>query len=70
MIAVSSIPCRYELRFLPLVPHGEALCFPCDAAGRVDMDGLSDADRLEYLYARAVMGRELARPAVRLSVGY
>lgn len=69
MIAKSSIPCRYELRFLPLAPHSEALCFPCDAQGHVDMDGLSDFDRREYLYARAVMGRELAMPAVGLSVG-
>lgn len=60
-------PCRYELRFQPLVPEGEAFAFPCDAEGHVDLDGLSDRDRGEYLYARAVIGREVAMPAVRQS---
>ena len=69
MIALSLNPCRYELRFQPLAPEGEAFCFPCDARGQVDMDGLSDSDRCEYLYARAMMGRELSPPAVRLNGG-
>jgi hypothetical protein len=60
-------PCRYELRFQPLVPEGEVFAFPCDAEGHVDLDGLSDRDRGEYLYARAVIGREVTMPAVRQS---
>ena len=39
----------------------------CDAAGRVDMDSLSERTRLNYLYARAMIGVEVAWPDVRLS---
>ena len=63
-------PCSYELRFQPLAPDGEVFAFPCDAEGHVDMDGLSERDRREYLYARAVMGREVAMPAVRIRGGH
>ena len=38
--------------------------FPCDAQGRVDMDGLSERARANYLFARAMVGRELAQPSV------
>lgn len=69
MIAASARPCCYELRFQPLAPEGESFTFPCDASGHVDMDGLSDNDRREYLYARAMMGRELTPPAVRVTGG-
>jgi hypothetical protein len=55
----------YELRFQSLFDEGRAYAFPCDALGRVDMDALSDRARQNYLYARAVIGREVAMPAVR-----
>ena len=55
----------YELRFQNLFDSGRGYAFPCDPAGRVDMDKLSDRARLNYLYARAMVGRELAVPAVR-----
>lgn len=55
----------YELRFQNLFDSGRGFAFPCDPAGRVDMDMLSDRARLNYLYARAMVGRELAVPAVR-----
>ena len=55
----------YELRFQSLFDEGRAYAFPCDAAGHVDMDALSERARQNYLYARAVIGRELAMPAVR-----
>jgi hypothetical protein len=58
---------RYEIRFQSLFNEGRALTFPCDAHGRVDMDLLSDRARNNYLYARAVVGREFATPAVLLS---
>jgi hypothetical protein len=58
---------RYEIRFQSLFKEGRALTFPCDAHGRVDMDLLSDRARNNYLYARAVVGREFATPAVLLS---
>ncbi len=58
---------RYELRFRSLFDDGRAYAFPCDAAGRVDMDGLSERARHNYLYARTVIGREVAMPAVQPS---
>jgi hypothetical protein len=41
------------------------LSFPCDEQGHVAMDSLSDRARENYLYARAVIGREYAYPLVR-----
>jgi hypothetical protein len=58
---------RYELRFRSLFNEGRALAFPCDAVGHVELDHLSDRARNNYLYARAVVGREFAAPAVQLS---
>jgi hypothetical protein len=58
---------HYELRFQSLFDAGRAYAFPCDAAGHVDMDSLSDTARESYLYARAVVGRELSVPAVKVS---
>jgi len=55
-------PC--ELRFDSLFNPGRGLVFPCDSAGRVELDALSDAARCNYLYARAVVGREFAVPVV------
>lgn len=54
----------YELRFQSLFQPGRGLCFPCDAQGRVDLDALSERARENYLYARAVVGREYAVPLV------
>jgi hypothetical protein len=54
----------YQLRFESLFHPGRGLAFPCDARGRVELDALSDAARENYLYARAVVGREFALPAV------
>lgn len=54
----------FELRFESLFRPGHALAFPCDASGRVELDGLSDPARRNYLYARAVVGREFFNPAV------
>ena len=56
--------CTYEVRFQSLFHEGRALCFPCDAQGHVSLDSLSDRARDNYLYARAVVGREFAQPAV------
>lgn len=55
---------RYEIRFESLFDPGRALTFPCDAHGRVAMDALSEHARENYLYARAVVGREFAAPVV------
>ena len=58
-------PPGYEIRFQSLFDAGRALSFPCDAQGRVQMDDLSERARNNYLYARAVIGREFAAPAVQ-----
>nr|WP_297357233.1 hypothetical protein [uncultured Caldimonas sp.] len=55
---------RFELRFQSLFHQGRALAFPCDEEGHVHLDSLSDRARQNYLYARAVIGREYAVPAV------
>lgn len=57
--------CEYEIRFQSLFHEGRALCFPCDEQGQVALDSLSDRARDNYLYARAVVGREYAYPCVR-----
>jgi hypothetical protein len=55
----------YELHFESLADPCQACDFPCDAHGRVDMDGLGDVALRHYLYARAVIGRVYRFPAVR-----
>jgi hypothetical protein len=57
---------RYELWFPSLFDEGRGFSFPCDAAGRVDLDTLGERARNNYLYARAVVGRDYASPAVRV----
>jgi hypothetical protein len=58
-------PPAFMLRFDPLFGVGPALSFPCDAAGRVDLDSLAERARSNYFYARAVIGRQFAMPAVQ-----
>ncbi len=56
---------QFELRFESLFDRGRGYAFPCDAAGFVDLNQLSDRARTNYLFARAVVGRDLTEPAVR-----
>lgn len=58
-------PTYYEMRFRSLFHEGRAYAFPCDAAGHVDIDSLSDSARNSYFYARTVIGRELSMPTVQ-----
>mgnify|MGYP003587596590 CR=1 FL=1 len=60
----------YELQFHSLFATQRAFAFPCDAVGRVDMDSLSQPMLSNYLYARAMMGRELSWPEVRLRLSH
>jgi len=53
-----------QLRFESLFHEGRALAFPCDDRGQVALDALSERARRNYLYARAVVGREYAQPRV------
>jgi hypothetical protein len=62
-LAAASIPC-YELRFESLFDPGRGLTFPCDALGSVALDNLSEKARNNYIYVRAVVGREFATPCV------
>jgi hypothetical protein len=51
---------RIELRFLPRSGQGRGLAFPCNAAGHVEIDGLSENERIDYFFARALRGREFS----------
>ena len=55
----------FELRFQSLVRGGRVLAFPCDPQGRVDLNAVSDRMRNDYLFARAMVGREYAVPVVQ-----
>lgn len=55
---------RFQLRFRSLFDPGRGFSFPCDRTGYVDLDALSEPVRNNYLYARAMVGRELAQPGV------
>lgn len=55
----------FELRFQSLFNEGRGLAFPCDAAGQVDLDRLSDRGRSNYLYARTLVGRDFTTPTLR-----
>ena len=65
LAATLSEVAAYELRFMSLFTEGRGLTFPCDAAGRVDLDGLSDRARQHYWYARKAVGREYRFPTVQ-----
>lgn len=58
----------YQLRFASLFHSGRGYAFPCDDKGRVDLDTMSERARNNYFYARAMIGKELAVPAVEPAV--
>jgi hypothetical protein len=58
---------QFELCFQSLFDSGRGFAFPCDPKGLVNLDQLSDRARNNYLYARAMVGRELSVPAVQRS---
>lgn len=57
-------PLLFEVHFAEFHRAGRGYCFPCDGLGRVDINALSDRARNNYLYARAMVGREIATPQV------
>ena len=61
-------PDSFILLFRSLLRNGQAFAFACDPQGSVDMDGMSERTRNNYLYARAMIGRELALPSVHRHV--
>jgi hypothetical protein len=58
---------QFQLRFRSLFDSGRGFAFPCDPQGQVDLDHLSEHARNNYFDARAMVGRELAVPAVEVS---
>ncbi|WP_395703301.1 hypothetical protein [Aquabacterium sp.] len=57
---------HYALRFAATQAGGLEYVFPCDEGGHVDLNALTEHDKVEYLFARALVGRDLARPVVVL----
>lgn len=66
MMPTASMPLEseFEVHFRSLLRRGLELIFPCDCKGHVDLDSLSERAKANYLFARAMVGREFARPAV------
>jgi hypothetical protein len=62
--AAAPAPTGFLLRFESLFDASRAYCFPCDAHGQVTLDLLSERCRNNYLFARAVVGRDFAQPSV------
>jgi hypothetical protein len=65
---LSSAPstAQFRLCFRSLFASGRGFAFPCDPRGEVHLDGLSDNARNNYLFARAMVGRDFAMPEVEL----
>jgi hypothetical protein len=58
---------HYSLQFKSLCGWRHDLAFPCDGQGHVDIDELSDRTRNDYLFARALIGKDFERPAVQVN---
>jgi hypothetical protein len=54
----------YQVRFQPLQAAARAYAFRCDSRGNVELDALGERARANYFFARALVGRDYARPAV------
>jgi hypothetical protein len=54
----------YQIRFQSLFQQGRALSFPCDRDGQVDLNALTPRAMDNYLFARAMVGREFATPSL------
>jgi hypothetical protein len=54
----------YQLCFRSLFHSGRGYSFPCAPNGAVILDALSERARNNYLYARAMVGRELSAPSI------
>jgi hypothetical protein len=63
-LAMNATSTAYELRFQSLFHEGRGLAFPCDAAGSVNLDALPERARRNYDFARTLIGRDYAAPAV------
>jgi len=59
----SSTP-AYLIRFPSLFQNGRGMAFPCDSNGTVNIDELTERGRLNYFFARAMIGRDFGFPIV------
>jgi len=55
----------FVLHFTSLSHAGREFAFPCNEQGLVNLDTMPTRIRNNYLYARAMLGREFAWPCVR-----
>lgn len=55
----------FLLHFSSFFHPGREFAVPCDEHGQVNLDDMSERVRNNYLYARAMLGREFAWPIVR-----
>jgi len=62
--SLASIKQSFEIRFTNHFDAGSAFCFPCDPQGHVDMDALSERARENYMFARAMVGRDYSPPHI------
>jgi hypothetical protein len=60
----------FEIWFASLFNEGRGLVFPCDEAGHVQIDALSERGRSNYFFARAMQGREYDTPRVLRHAGF
>lgn len=54
----------YEIQYQSLADSQSDVRVPCDVQGHVDLDALSPHAVENYLFARAMVGRDYALPAV------
>ena len=52
-----SAPPSFEIIFESLLKDGCDLAFPCDEHGRVEIDALDECARIQYFFARVMVGR-------------
>lgn len=64
LAACDTAACAYLLRFMSFYDHGRDISIPCDKAGNVDLNNLSERLRNTYLGARAMVGLEYSCPTV------
>lgn len=61
---ITVAPTEFHLCFRSLFRIGRGFVFPCDAAGHVQVTQLSAQERDNYVFAQAMIGRELQMPAI------
>lgn len=54
----------FEVRYESMYPSGRSLVFSCDAKGHVDLNALPSRALCNYLFARAMVGREFMTPVL------